>query len=1061
MAPPAPSHWTTHPEYIELLNYVVERTKDAKSPMNIMPLAKEFKEKRGATQTATCFENRIYKLRTRIHTFEHIDTNTKVKLLFASSASVDANFLKKLKKDALVEIDKKKRITHYKANDGSLELKGDHSLSAKCKTAQLESKGSLRSLIIDYFETKGDADAVPKNEEQKVMGNLIEIITEKCVNVDKPLSIDQLAKECNSRLGISIPLSTIRTRVKGYCRDIQNLEFLDTHTKVQQLFGLSATVDSDCLKELRKDAIVEIDEKNRIIYYKAADGSLELRGDHSHSAKMKTAMIESKGTIRSMINSYFENKNNADAVSNNKSESEMWQLIEFITEKCQPVDSPLSINKLTKDFIQDFESSLLFETVRYRIRRYGREIQKMEFLDTLAKMKQLFCISASVDSDYLEKLRKDAFVEVDNLNRITKCSANDGSLTLHGDHSQSAKNKLSWIVRRKNKKRVKKHSNSGGRENEESDNENGYSEDDSNEYSSEEFGSEFESDDENYHLYEPEDSMEPSNKADDFDNESPVRTRSPTQISIDNNFDFDPPTARPCPQIIEAPSKSSSSTSHTSKTPKRKADASGGSSSSKRTKPPLEEPMNPGKMNADFSRDDPSGVELNPFHGFLGQKHCDSDGDENEESEKKNEHSEDDSDEYSSEEFDSEFDSDDENDPLNKPDHMDSSNKTDDFDNEIPVGNRSPNGMSTVANIDFDPPIERSCRSAGSEMREVDGEENDHNVIRNVGIKTRSGKLSKRRHLDSDFSNNQVLKSSSSGASMNTESKPAKQRKMKIDKDQPSNSSSQSRRSSISVKRYSRDSSFSTFPTESEENMENQDAPRTEENLCDYYGPRNQEMEDYNHNPREHNLPESSSIDNFLGEPEPSAAEEHNPSIEAQNTHNRADAVVPDPELVEGALTPQNNKNTSPPTNGKEVISQEVPIKVEQEEPMIAEHSTEDVKPETAHNPKIKFFEAMKALILFLDTPSLSNLQSKIHQKIQKMKGSKEVLQNNELIPALELLVARMTNHSVIDISNNVETVSLIQFFCYLKASILNSKMIGVEGLMNNISGLIEKSRNK
>ena len=38
--------------------------------------------------------------------------------------------------------------------------------------------------------------------------------------------------------------------------------------------------------------------------------------------------------------------------------------------------------------------------------------------------------------------------------------------------------------------------------------------------------------------------MEPSNKADDFENETPVRNRSPTQISIDDNFDFDPPTEK-------------------------------------------------------------------------------------------------------------------------------------------------------------------------------------------------------------------------------------------------------------------------------------------------------------------------------------------------------------------------------------------------------------------------------------------------------------------------------------------------------------------------------------
>ena len=118
----------------------------------------------------------------------------------------------RLKKDAFVENDDKIRITHYKANDGRLELRGDHSRSVKISAGRLESKGSFRSMIINHFETKGDADAIPKNKEEKEIRNLIEFITEKCVNVDIPLSIDQLAKDFNSRFGISIPLSTIRKR---------------------------------------------------------------------------------------------------------------------------------------------------------------------------------------------------------------------------------------------------------------------------------------------------------------------------------------------------------------------------------------------------------------------------------------------------------------------------------------------------------------------------------------------------------------------------------------------------------------------------------------------------------------------------------------------------------------------------------------------------------------------------------------------------------------------------------------------------------------------------------
>ncbi|EGT54322.1 hypothetical protein CAEBREN_00351 [Caenorhabditis brenneri] len=724
--------WTTDPDYIDLLNFLIDKTENVKPPMNLLQLAREFKGKNGGAGTVNCLKHRIVTVRTKIHCFEHIDTNTKVKLLFALSSTVNADFLNELNKDAVVKFDDKKRITYYKPNDGNLELRGAHSQPAKRNHGKL---------IIDYFEKKNNG--VPKDEEEKEMGNLIEFITEKCENIDSPLNIRQLSKDFNNHFGISRAFSCIHKKIKRYCHEIQKTEFLDTPSKVKQLFGLSARLD--------------------------------------------------------------------------------W--------------------------------------------------------------------------DYLEKLRKDAVVEVDDLIRIKKYASNNGLLTLHGDHSRSAKYKLAWIESEKKRKTVKNYCNSGD-EDEESKKEDGYSEEESDEYSSEEFDSEFYSDYENNYPDEPEDYVKTSKESDDFDDGTPIRNRSPTEISIADNLDFGTPNEK--------------------------------------------------------------------------------------------------------------------------------SHRTE----EIKMGG---------------------------------DEKNDPGILGNKSVKTRYGRLSKRRHLDSEFSYG-LASSRSSEAPASFESassKPAKQKKIAIEKEQASSSSNQSRSSSKSIRRYSEDSSFPSFSKESGESIENQEDPRAEDNSSDYHSPRIQEIEDYDYNPREDNTPESSSTDNRLGEPELSAAEDPDPNNDTQNTDNRSNAVAPELHPKKGSLAHQNETNSTPPTNEKEVISQEVPVKVENGEPIKVKDHPEDVKPEIAHNFKIKFFEAMKSLILFLDTPSLSDLKTKIYQKIRKVKRSNGVLQNNELIPALELLIARMANHSVMNISGSVESVSLIQFFCYLKASILNSKMIGVEGLLNKISGLIEKSQNK
>ncbi|CAL2034145.1 unnamed protein product [Caenorhabditis brenneri] len=295
MPTPNANHWITDQEYIDLLNFLIEKTENVEAPMSVQRMAIEFKEKSGAPQTVVVLNSRICKLRSYICSFKHIDTKKKVKLMFALSASVKAEFLEELRKNAFVEVDEKNRIAYYKAIDGSLELRGDHSQSAKYRTAQ----GSYRSLIIDYFENKNKANAVPKNDKEKEMWNLIEFITEKCRNVNSPLSIWQWVKDFNEYFGLSKSLTYFHGRIESYCFEIQKTEFLDTHTKVKQLFGLSATLDSECLKEFRKNADVEVDHLNRITKYTAKDGSLTLYGDHSSSAKRKLARIE------------WENKRNA------------------------------------------------------------------------------------------------------------------------------------------------------------------------------------------------------------------------------------------------------------------------------------------------------------------------------------------------------------------------------------------------------------------------------------------------------------------------------------------------------------------------------------------------------------------------------------------------------------------------------------------------------------------------------------------------------------------------------------------------------------------------------
>ncbi|EGT43949.1 hypothetical protein CAEBREN_15099 [Caenorhabditis brenneri] len=106
-----------------------------------------------------------------------------------------------------------------------------------------------------------------------------------------------------------------------------------------------------------------------------------------------------------------------------------------------------------------------------------------------------------------------------------------------------------------------------------------------------------------------------------------------------------------------------------------------------------------------------------------------------------------------------------------------------------------------------------------------------------------------------------------------------------------------------------------------------------------------------------------------------------------------------------------------------------------------------------AYTPQIKFLEAIQSLVLNLEMPILSALQTKIEKNLQESPNA--LIPNEEMILAMEVLVTKITNHSVSNLSENVDSVTLSNFLCYLKAAILNSKLEGLEALLEKIKGRI------
>ncbi|CAL2027415.1 unnamed protein product [Caenorhabditis brenneri] len=105
--------------------------------------------------------------------------------------------------------------------------------------------------------------------------------------------------------------------------------------------------------------------------------------------------------------------------------------------------------------------------------------------------------------------------------------------------------------------------------------------------------------------------------------------------------------------------------------------------------------------------------------------------------------------------------------------------------------------------------------------------------------------------------------------------------------------------------------------------------------------------------------------------------------------------------------------------------------------------------PKDDQTSQIKFLKTIQSLILTLDMPTLSTLQAKIEKNIEE--SPEAMIPNDVMIPAMELMVAKIAHHSMSNLSENFESVGLSHLLCYLQALLLNSKSEGLEVLMEKI----------
>ncbi|CAI2351838.1 unnamed protein product [Caenorhabditis sp. 36 PRJEB53466] len=237
----------TEEEDAKIVKFLAEKAATATETLPKMAMCEEFVKLTASQRKATGINNRFLHIGPKIQKTEHLDTETKVRILFAWGFPVDKHFLEHLRTEAEVNVDVKNRITLFKGN--GLELpSGEHARKRPGRKATV-------------FTAEEDAAIL------KFVADRADLFLEGT------MTVKAIWNNCKTECYSTRQWHALYGRFRGSIAPVMHLrEDIDTVTKVKILFATRISVDPKFLEKLRAEASVKTDPRGRIIEYKGNDG---------------------------------------------------------------------------------------------------------------------------------------------------------------------------------------------------------------------------------------------------------------------------------------------------------------------------------------------------------------------------------------------------------------------------------------------------------------------------------------------------------------------------------------------------------------------------------------------------------------------------------------------------------------------------------------------------------------------------------------------------------------------------------------------------------------------
>ncbi|CAI2351831.1 unnamed protein product [Caenorhabditis sp. 36 PRJEB53466] len=232
----------TAQEDAEMIQFLVEKTKNTKQLLSPRQLWEEFVDSNGSTRTFSAVRARLRHLIFEfVHENQELHLVTKVIMLMMYRVPIDRDLLKRLKHNASVKVSEDWRIVQFKEyRDGAVNLRVEDELK-RDKAAMLE-------FLVDQAQAP-----------------------------NYPLSLDNFFVECKRVMNTERSLRSLSQLFHRYLRPILNrLEEFPLATRIGMLYITETPVDESFEEELRQRAELILDGQRCILKYKEHDGVLEI-----------------------------------------------------------------------------------------------------------------------------------------------------------------------------------------------------------------------------------------------------------------------------------------------------------------------------------------------------------------------------------------------------------------------------------------------------------------------------------------------------------------------------------------------------------------------------------------------------------------------------------------------------------------------------------------------------------------------------------------------------------------------------------------------------------------